>query len=331
MPALYAHSVGKRVKIDFAGSRGERDASGGGSAIAPVRGHDGTRDIGQPDGTQRVLLLRGLDPGTFSGEVARRIADEIAVMLGKDVRQADGAITRVAMIVDRSTEALWSFAFVELATPELAAALLPFLLSPQHQPNGFLIAGVPIAASFANGGAFVPATPGPHGTQYLLRAAPNGGIGSATIGTPEGEWCTYWHQAAGAVETIPRGAPSVPARGSPLVLSDELKAFLGSLAGAQAQAQPPAGLAPVSFGTAAAAAVAAAPVATSSSDAAPLGMQPIKIGINLGGGATAKKKGPVVPEDGIIPISHKNVLGEDDNDGDPGKDSVLLSRSEFKS
>jgi RNA-binding protein 5/10 len=329
MPALYPHSGPKRVKIDFAGTRGEAGSAPAAATAFPpaVRGHDGTRDIGQPDGTQRVLLLRGLDAGTYAGEISHRMVEEVARMLGKSVREAEGAITRVATIVDRTTEGLWSFAFVELVTPELAAALLPFLLSPQHQPNGFLIAQVPIAASFANPAAFLPTAPGPLGTQYLVRAAPNGGIGSAALDQPEGEWCGYWHQAAGAVETVPRGAPPVPLRGAQAELPEGLKVALGRYAGAGASAQPPVhratgGFAPIAFG---------APSGSSEATPGlvPNAMQPIKIGLSFGAGAAGRKKPPAIPEDGIIPISHKNILGDDDDEKDPGRDSVLLSRSEF--
>lgn len=335
MPALYPHSSAKRVKIDFAGARGD---GGEGPRPPAVRGHDGTRDIGQPDGLQRVLLLRGLDPGTFAGEVSRRVAEEIARMIGKGVREAEATITRVVMIVDRESNTAWSFAFVELVTPELATALLPFLLTPQHQPNGFLISQVPIAASFANPAAFIPTPAGPLGSQYLIRAAPNGGIGAATIDYPDGEWCAYWHQSAAAVETLPRGAPPIPARGTSLVLPDETREFLGKLAGASAVV-PGAGFAPVAaappgtlFTAVTDSGSAAVTTAPSGSAPAPLlanAMQPIKIGINIGGAAGVKKKAKL--EDGLIPITQKNVLGEDeDEQRDPGRDSVLLSRSELE-
>jgi hypothetical protein len=79
----------------------------------------------------------------------------------------------------------------------------------------------------------------------------------------------------------------------------------------------PTTFAPIGFGAAS---------STDPAASAAGSVQPIKIGINLGGN---KKKAPAAPTDGIIPISHKNVLGDDDEERDPGKDSVLLSRSEL--
>lgn len=322
MPALFAHSEPRRVKIDFAGSRTEHE---GGPPPVQQTGarHDGTRDIGQPGGGSRVLLLRGLDPGTYAGEVVRRLAEEITRMLGKgSQRDAEACIARVVMVVDRASSISWGFAFVELVTPELASALMPFLFLPQHQPNGFLISGVPVAASFANPAAFIPTPTGPNGGQYLLQAASDGGIGAGTIASPDGEYCAYWHQQAGAVETVPRGAPPVPARGVSLELSDETRRFLGNLAG---KWKPKPSAAAAAAGPTSS---MAGPSTSSSADTPPaplaLGaMQPIKIGF---GNATKKK---AKEEAVMVEIMSKALVDDNDEVDLVGKDSILLSRSEL--
>lgn len=320
MPALFAHSEPRRVKIDFAGSRTDHE---GGPLPIPQTGarHDGTRDIGQPGGGQRVLLLRGLDPGTYAGEVVRRLAEEIVRMLGKgSQRDAEACISRVAMVVDRASSISWGFAFVELVTPELASALMPFLFLPQHQPNGFLISGVPVAASFGNPSAFIPAPSGSQGGQYLLRAASDGGIGAGTIDHPDGEFCAYWHQQAGAVETIPRGAPQIAARGASLELSDETRCFLGNLAG---KWKPkPSAVAAGAASSSLAGPSTSAPAADTPQGPLVGGMQPIKIGF----GNAIKKKAKEEPV--MVEIMSKGLVDDNDEVDLVGKDSILLSRSE---
>lgn len=317
MPALYGHSEPKRVKIDYAGNKDERDRGGhshghGGHAAAHsgMQVHDGTRDIGAPGAGGRVLLVRGLDPGTYVGEVTRRFADEIARMLGKDVRQAETTITRVVMINDRATGNSWRFAFVELASPELAAALLPFLITPQSQPNGFLISQVPVAVSFANLDAFVPVPAGPLGSEFLVKAAPNGGIGSNTIGRDDGEWVGYWHDAAGAVQSAPRGGLPVPDKGQELELPKEMCEFLGNLSGKKWVPPQPT----TTAGDAPAAAQQQQQPGTSSG--------PIKISF----GKKVKKEKQ--PEEAMVTIMSKRIGDEEEIDL-IGKDTVLLSRSKL--
>ncbi|TXT11024.1 hypothetical protein VHUM_01775 [Vanrija humicola] len=330
MPALYSHSDPKTVKIDFAGARADsnRGAPGGAAPAfaATPRGHDGMRDIGSPGEGQRVLLLRHLDQGTYAGEVTRRLAEEISRMIGKgSERDAEAAISRVVMITDRGTSEPWGFAFVEVVTPELATALLSYLLSPQHQPNGFLISQVPIAVSFANSSAFIPSPAGPLGGQYLLKAAPNGGIGATNIASPDGEYCAYWHQQAGAVETIPRGAPPVPARGSPLDIPAGTKTFLGNLAGAVA-------VKPKAAGSAAAPAAANSEPAeagpsTQATDATPAPLTGSMGPIKIGGFGSFGKKAKKTEEVGLIHISGRNAFGDEEDVDLVGKDTVLLSRT----
>ena len=178
---------------------------------------------------------------------------------------------------------------------------------PKHQPKGFLITGVPIAVFPANPAAFVPAPAGPLGGQYLLPATRSGGIGSTTINQPDGKWCAYWPEQAGAVQILPRSRPTLPDNGDAPELTSELRILLGGLAG------PPA--APTNAPTGPAQTTAPMlPISMA-------GMQPIKIGLG--------KKGKI-GEDGLIPLEVKNVLGDDEDSGIVDKDTVLLSRSELR-
>lgn len=188
----------------------------------------------------------------------------------------------------------------------MASALLPFLLSPQHQPTGFLIHDVPVAASFSNPSSFVPVSAGPLGGEFIIRPSRFGGFGSETIDKPEGQWCAYWHEKGGAMESIPRGAPGISEDGN-IELTPAHRAFLGNLAGVpQSQAASSQGFHSVQ-------ATGMTPVSVEGV------MQPIKIGISKG-----KKK----EEAAIIPITQKRSLLDDGEEDDKvGKDTVLLSRS----
>jgi RNA-binding protein 5/10 len=131
MPALFAHSDPKKVKIDFSTPLGAPadpsnshggQWSGGHHAGRPPS--DAMRDIGSPGGGKRVLLLRGMNYHTTGEEVMRRISHEIARLVGKVGRERDAetAIVRVVRIVDREARNIWGFGFVELATPEVSTA-----------------------------------------------------------------------------------------------------------------------------------------------------------------------------------------------------------------
>ncbi|WRT65424.1 uncharacterized protein IL334_002367 [Kwoniella shivajii] len=317
MPALYAHSDPRKVKIDYSAT--QAPVNTGHSHEGPshtfvhqpqyVRpAHDGMKDIGVFGGGKRVILLRGLDANTTASDVTTRISQEIARMMGRVGRElaAESTIVRVILIVDRNVRSSWGYGFVELATAELAAALVPFLLAPQHQPNGFIINYVPVAACFANPAAFIPTSAGPLGGEFVLRPSRNGGIASDTIDNPEGQWCAYWHQAGGAVETVTRGAPQIGEDGV-VQLTPDHRTFLGTLAGippqtkaAQPSDQNQGAMGPISMAG---------------------GLQPIKIGT---AGPKGKKKEDLAS---IIPIIGKNVLGDEEEVDMVGKDSVLLSRS----
>ncbi|WVO17927.1 hypothetical protein L204_105625 [Cryptococcus depauperatus] len=313
MPALYAHSTPRKVKIDFSTPFQNPHPSGfdtrhhGTAYVRP--GHDGMRDIGTPGDDKRVLLLRGLDSLTTSGEVIYRSSQEIARMVGKQGQEIEAGktIVRVVLIVDKSARSNWGYAFVELATSELASALLPFLLSPQHQPNGFLINSVPVAASFANPTSFVPVAAGPLGGEFIIISSRAGGLGSETIDKPDGRWCAYWHERAGAVEDVPQGAPIIREDGM-VELTPAHRSFLGGLAGLPAQTSAKTAQTQTVQQT------GTAPVNLSGS------VQPIKIS----GASKSKKKEEV----GIITIMQKkNVLGDTEEDDRIGQDTILLSRT----
>ncbi|WWC59936.1 uncharacterized protein I303_102499 [Kwoniella dejecticola CBS 10117] len=313
MPALYSHSSPRKVKIDFSATQASSGAHGNdGQAhqhqpqyVRPA--HDGMKDIGTFGGGKRVLLLRGLDASTTADDLISRMSQEIARMMGRVGKEiaAESTIVRVILIVDRNVRSSWGYAFIELATTELAAALLPFLLAPQHQPNGLIINYVPVAPSFANPEAFVPIPAGPLGGEFILRPSRNGGIASETLDKPEGQWCAYWHQAGGAVETISRGAPIIGEDGL-IQLTPEHRSFLGTLAGVPAQVPPPQS------------------IETAQASMTPInltgGVQPIKIG----GPGKGKKRDEMA---GMVPIIGKNMLDEEEDQDLVGKDSVLLSRS----
>ncbi|KAL7419762.1 hypothetical protein Q5752_005678 [Cryptotrichosporon argae] len=286
------------VRIDFAGTSAPSAAASAGSSTGA---HDGIRDIGSPAADSRVLLFRGLSTGTFAQDVMRRTNDEIARLVGKAV--GPGGVERVVLIVDKVGAGSWGLAFVELVSPELAAALLPFLLSPQHQPAGFVIASRPIAASYANPTSFQPTPAGPLGGQFLVRAAGNGGIGDAAAEGEADAWVGYWHEQGGAVEV--RAPPADPAVRA---------AFLGTLAG-----KPSAPLAEQQ--------VTSKPEKLSGA-MAPISMGAIKIGLaSASAGTTAQSTKRKKDADVMVPLAVKNVLHDEEEEDLVGKDTVLLSRT----
>ncbi|RXK38839.1 hypothetical protein M231_03895 [Tremella mesenterica] len=310
MPALYEHSEPKKVKVEFATPLSEisrclppRPQP---AAVAPVR-FDGMRDIGQPGDGKRVLLLRELDHRVQGTEIIRRMAQEISKMMGRigTEMEAEGAITRVIRIVDRRTRQGCGLAFVELVTTELATQLLSYLINPMTQPMGFTIIGVPAAPSFANPTSFVPHAAGLLGGEFLVRAARSGGVGSETIDQPDGKYCAYWNDQAGAMETAPPGM-SVSEDGTLPAMKQSLRMYLGSLAG------PPQ--APTAAGT---------EMSNLSTQEGLQGMQPFRFGEGL-----SLKLPKKVAEEGIIPLTNPgmSVLDHDET-GVEDKDTVLLSRT----
>jgi RNA-binding protein 5/10 len=119
MPALYAHSEPRKVKIDFSQPINNDYSS---SVVHVKPGSDGMRDIGSAGGGNRVLLLRGLNFHSTGEDLVHRLGQEIARMVGKQGREheAESAICRVALVIDRETRSKWGFAFIELATTEVS-------------------------------------------------------------------------------------------------------------------------------------------------------------------------------------------------------------------
>ena len=185
--------------------------------------------------------------------------------------------------------------------------MLSFLISPQTQPHGFQISEFPVATSFANIGAFVPTPAGPLGGEMVVRAARNGGIGSTTIDKPDGTWVGYWHPDAIPQSYSPVGAPNIKDDGQTEDLAPEFKAFLGNFGGVRAPDSTSTG-----------------DLSRQSQMAAPSGpisitmtaMQPIKIG---------KSK---TPDEGFVAPETKNILQDEEEVDEIGRDTILLSRSE---
>lgn len=144
------------------------------------------------------------------------------------------------------------------------------------------------------------------GGEFIIRPSRLGGFGSETIDKSEGQWCAYWHERGGVMESVPRGAPAISEDGN-VELTPAHRAFLGSLAGV------PQSQAASSQGSNSVQTTGMTPVSVEGV------MQPIKIGMGK-----AKKK----EEAAIIPITQKRSLLDDGEDEDKvGKDTVLLSRS----
>lgn len=193
---------------------------------------------------------------------------------------------------------------------QLAVALMPFLISPETQPNGFVIADFPVAASFINPDTFKVVEAGLLGSNHLLRASRSGGLGSSCFDGPGGRWVGYWHDQAALMESVPKNALRTEENGELDKMSTELRGFLGYLAGPAPGQQPT----PASVATIAAPTGTMGPVSISMS-----AMQPIKIG--------AKGKGV---EEGFV-APPKGMLQDEDEPIDAnGQDSVLLSRSELR-
>lgn len=156
-----------------------------------------------------------------------------------------------------------------------------------------------MAASFANPAAFVPTPAGPLGGEFLIRASRLGGMGGDTVDQPDGKWCGYWAEQAGAIETVARGGRAIEENGDLAKISLDLRGFLGDLAGPVIL--PRATVAPTT---------SAAPTGLLNMSA--VAMQPIQIG------------GGKLREDPVVQTA-VNVLNEDETQEE--RDTVLLSRS----
>ena len=160
-----------------------------------------------------------------------------------------------------------------------------------------------------NPSAFQPTPAGPLGGEFLVRACRNGGIGSDTIDQTDSQWVGYWHEAGGAIETVPCGASKIGEDGEMEKLSTDMRVFLGHLAG-------------ISPDNALSGTTSAQPSQSSSSGPISIsmtGIQPIKFG--------AVNKGKKIEGEGFVDAPNVNLLDEEESDI-VGKDTVLLSRGE---
>jgi hypothetical protein len=149
----------------------------------------------------------------------------------------------------------------------------------------------------------------------MLRATRNGGIDSETANKSDGTWCAYAHEDAGATEILPQRSQAIPETGILPDLSSQLRSFLGIFAGkVPGQAEE---------GTSAANTVPTGGLINISNV-----MQPIKIGTSFNIGGTSKGKKADESMIGQGQGSRKNLFGDED-EVDPGQDSVLLSRSKL--
>ncbi len=294
-----------------------------------------------------MLLLRGLDMTTEAETVRDRVGEEISRLAARDaanpvtITDGRGAVQRVVLIRDRHNKLARGYGFVELATPEMASALLAHLLSREAQPTGFVVDGQPVAASFAKSGAFEPfaldageegaavldaeaaqaqAQSQALGTPWLIAGGGGGGIGGG-VG-----WYRYADDRHGASELVVH-----PGHGG--VLPDPaLYAYMATIAAPTQPAAAPSG-------------------SDKKKDTGLLGgkMQPVKIGLGgkkkaenvlvslsvadkdkgesgAGGSAVWRRR-----RDGdthqALPFAVTNLLGDDDEEADEA-DTVLASRSE---
>lgn len=176
--------------------------------------------------------MRGLAPDSSQEEIRDRLGAEI-VRLGAPLHAiTDGryAIQRVVLIRNKYTKSCLGFGFVQLATPQLATALLSHLLSRTAQPVGFVINARPVACSFANVNAFADIGPGGLSEPWCFpmrnRDRVLGGIGGPA---PEGEtdglsWVKYWDDTCGASDL------AVSPGSDATAVEPALQAFLDSLA-----------------------------------------------------------------------------------------------------
>lgn len=194
---------------------------------------------------------------------------------------------------------------------QLAGALIPYLISPIYQPSGFRISGIPVAASFASLSSFEPIAAGPLGAQYLVRASKNGGIGSLSINDTDGQWCGYWHEQGGLIQTLPKGKPPINDNGEPPEMSTGLRAYLGHLAG-----PPPIPTTGMQGGQGGDGLGSQGLLDLSGN-----GMQPINIKLGK-----KKKEEPLMVE--MMPKSVNVLQGMGEEEKEPEQDTVLISRSE---
>lgn len=162
---------------------------------------------GQPGGANRVLLLRGLDLHTEQEMIRDRLSAEIVRLASASptpIKSGLSAIQRIILIRDRHTKSPVGLAFIELASSDMATALLSFLLSRESQPVGFVIDGRPVASSFAGVTSFKETANGSGGS-WSIRGSSEGGIGGE-----KDKWYQYTDGNSGASELVINAGMSQP-------------------------------------------------------------------------------------------------------------------------
>lgn len=118
------------------------------------------------------------------------------------LQDGKSAIERVLLVRDRHSKSPAGLAFVELASAELAKALLSHLLSREAQPYGFVVDQLPIACSFAAPASFEALDVDDAGRAWAVRGRGDGGIGGE-----ESRWYRYWDDYAGVSEFVVSADP----------------------------------------------------------------------------------------------------------------------------
>lgn len=182
--------------------------------------------------------MRGLAPDSTQEEIRDRFGAEIMRLAAPLYPITDGryAIQRVVLIRNKYTKSCLGFGFIQLATPQLATALLSHLLSRTAQPVGFVINARPVACSFANAHAFVDVGPGGLSEPWCfpmrnLDRVLGGIAGPAANGVTDGiSWVKYWDDTCGASDL------AVSLESDALPREPALQAFLDGLAASDASA-----------------------------------------------------------------------------------------------
>lgn len=180
--------------------------------------------------------MRGLAPDSTQEEIRDRFGAEIIRLAAPSYAITDGryAIQRVVLIRNKYTKSCLGFGFIQLATPQLATALLSHLLSRTAQPVGFVINARPVACSFANLNAFADLGPGGISEPWCFPVRNLDRVLGGIAGpVPEGEtdgtsWVKYWDDTCGASDL------AVSLESDALSREPALQAFLDGLAASDA-------------------------------------------------------------------------------------------------
>ena len=123
-PGFPPPNANRRIKIDFSQSAGpgandarhRADPATQAARAALIR-NDGTRDIGSAP--TPVLLLRSMEKSTTIDDIAEALR-------GADGQPNSGVVgmKRILLIRDRSTDASWGFAFIEMLDIDVSSYIL---------------------------------------------------------------------------------------------------------------------------------------------------------------------------------------------------------------